>query len=273
MTDWRSALLDLEEAGTPHVLVTQIATLGSTPREAGAKMVVTGDALFGTIGGGSLEFQAAADARGMLGRQVRELRVERNILGPDMRQCCGGANTLLFEPFYPATSVLVLFGAGHVASALVKILDGVPIRLLWIDERDGVFPAGLPRFVQTASDPLPAVARIPTDAHVLVMTHSHERDYQLISALLGRDDLAAVGMIGSANKWGQFRRRLQEAGVAAQKIDSIRCPIGLPGIKGKRPAEIAISVAAQLLQDMGVRQSPPCYTAKPSGHKGEAARG
>lgn len=253
MSSWLSTLAELDSAGIPHVLVTQVETLGSTPREAGVKMVVTADALYGSIGGGSLEFQAAAEARGMLGEGQRQPKIEKSILGPDMRQCCGGAVTLLFEPFYPAALALALFGAGHVAQALVRVLDGVPLRLLWADERPGVFPAHLPAGlrIQLRSEPLAAVSEVPKGAHVLVMTHSHERDFQLIKALLERDDLASLGLIGSATKWARFRHRLAESGFGAAEIGRVRCPIGLPGLKGKRPAEIAIGVAAQLLLDSG----------------------
>ncbi len=251
MSDWLETLAELDAAGVPHVLVTQAEVLGSAPREAGAKMVVTGDTLHGSIGGGSLEFQAAAVARGMLGEGQRAPQIEKSILGPDMRQCCGGAVTLLFEPFYPAAFTLALFGAGHVAQALVHVLDGVPLRLLWIDEREGVFPTALPSFVRALSiqDPLAAIAQIPAGAHALVMTHSHERDFQLVRALAGRDTLASLGLIGSETKWARFRRRLRDDGIDAERIAWIRCPIGLPGLKGKRPAEIAIAIAAQLLLD------------------------
>ncbi|PKU24488.1 xanthine dehydrogenase accessory protein XdhC [Telmatospirillum siberiense] len=249
MSDWLTTLAELDTAGVPHVLVTQVEILGSAPREAGAKMVVTSDQLYGSIGGGSLEFQAAAIARGMLGEGQRAPRIEKSILGPDMRQCCGGAVTLLFEPFHPAAFTLALFGAGHVARALVHVLEGVPLRLLWIDERQGLFPANPPGFVRVLSppDPLTAVAQVPAGAHVLVMTHSHERDFQLVRALAGRQDLAGLGLIGSQTKWARFRRRLAEDGLTSERIAEIRCPIGLPGLKGKRPAEIAIAIAAQLL--------------------------
>lgn len=251
MTDWLQGLADLDEAGIPHILVTQVEGLGSTPREMGAKMVVTADRIIGSIGGGSLEFQAAAVARGMLGEDRRTPLLEKSILGPDMRQCCGGAVTLLFEPFFPISHRLALFGAGHVAQALVKVLDGTMIRILWVDERDGFLPDA-PRYgVETLQppDPRAAIPRISAGAHVLVMTHSHERDYQLVRALIDRPDLASVGLIGSASKWGRFRHRLAADGISANRIAWIRCPIGLPGIRGKRPAEIAVGVAAQLLID------------------------
>lgn len=249
MSGWLTALADLDAAGIPHVLVTQVEVLGSAPREAGAKMVVTSDQLYGSIGGGSLEFQAAAIARGMLVEESKTPRIEKSILGPDMRQCCGGAVTLLFEPFHPAALRLALFGAGHVAKALIHVLEGIPLRLTWIDERPGAFPEQMPGFVRalSPSEPLSVVPELPPGTHVLVMTHSHDRDFQLVRALAERADLASLGLIGSETKWSRFRRRLAEDGLARDRIDWVRCPIGLPGLKGKRPAQIAIAIAAQLL--------------------------
>ena len=64
----------------------------------------------------------------------------------------------------------------------------------------------------------------------------------------GAGDLASIGLIGSATKWATFRHRLLERGFTAADCDQVRCPIGLAGIGGKEPEVIAVSVAAQLLQ-------------------------
>jgi len=66
-----------------------------------------------------------------------------------------------------------------------------------------------------------------------------------------RDDLPFIGLIGSATKWATFQRRLQEKGFADEEIQRITCPIGVPGISGKQPEVIAVSVAAQLLEQSG----------------------
>lgn len=249
--DWLAALTALDEAGLPHVLVSVIETRGSSPREAGAKMVVAADRVVGSIGGGTLEFDAIAEARAMLDAGGRDPRLRQILLGPDAGQCCGGGVSLLFEPFRPAGRVLAVFGAGHVALALVRALEGVPVRLLWIDERPGIFPNRLPPGTEavTRPDPVAFVAELPAGAHVLVMTHDHGRDFDLIAALIRRDDLASVGLIGSKTKWARFRHRLAAAGIEDERIARVRCPIGLPGIGGKRPAEIAIAIAAQFLLD------------------------
>ena len=103
MSEWVEVLLGLNEAGTPAVLVTVLATEGSTPREAGAKLVVTVGATACTIGGGQLEHVATEEARGMLAEHAKgggvspEPRLRRLALGPSLGQCCGGAVTLLYE--------------------------------------------------------------------------------------------------------------------------------------------------------------------------------
>lgn len=248
--DWREALLVWERAGIPHVLVTVIETLGSTPREAGAKMVVRADAQSGTIGGGNLEFQAAAIARRMLAEGAREPVTEKVLLGPDLGQCCGGGATLFLEPMGQAAVTLALFGAGHVGQALVHVLEGTGVRIIWIDPRADAFPAVLPEGVSaiTATEPSSEVERLPGGSHVLVMTHSHDLDFAILSSILRRGGFASVGLIGSETKWARFRRRLLDAGLPKETVDAVICPIGIPGVGGKRPAEIAIAAAARLLQ-------------------------
>lgn len=247
--DWRDALTRLDAAAEPHVLVTVIEALGSTPREAGAKMVVTADAFAGSIGGGELEHEALAAARRLLAEGATAPTVDKIMLGADRNQCCGGAATLLFEPFAAPAVTLALFGAGHVAKALVRVLEGTAVRILWIDERPEAFPPSPRADVRHTDDPAAQVAGLPAGAIAYVMTHSHDRDYEVLAALLGRDDLGPVGLIGSGTKWARFRKRLAEAGVPEARIAAVRCPIGLPGVGGKRPAEIAIAVAAQILSN------------------------
>ncbi|MGY8830646.1 MAG: XdhC family protein, partial [Pseudomonadales bacterium] len=92
---WISALAELQQQGQPCVLVTIIEERGSTPRNAGSKMVVTADRIFETIGGGHLEFKAMELAREMLSSRSQDTRLERFSLGASLGQCCGGATVLL----------------------------------------------------------------------------------------------------------------------------------------------------------------------------------
>ena len=96
--------------------------------------------------------------------------------------------------------------------------------------------------------PLPeAVAgHAPGDAVHLVMTHSHALDLEIVAAVLARPH-AHCGLIGSATKRALFERRLRENGIAGEAIRRLACPIGLPGLRDKRPAAVAASVAAEIL--------------------------
>ena len=253
----------------PAVLVTVQAHRGSVPREADAWMAVFADAALGSIGGGHLEWQATAQARAMLMGGTGVAQVLPYKLGPTLGQCCGGEVQLRLEPVSSADlpvlaqrfdqerrnwPVLALFGAGHVGAALVRVLSPLPLQLLWIDSRDGIFPASLPANVTCEhADPVQsAVAGLPGGAQVLIMSFSHAEDLDLVAACLSRqrqhNDLGRIGLIGSNTKWAAFQHRLAARGFTESELARVICPIGLPGIRGKQPEVIAVSVAAQVLQ-------------------------
>ena len=149
-----------------------------------------------------------------------------------------------------------LFGGGHVGRALVEVLGRLPFELLWVDSRDDIFPAQLPDNVRCEhSDPVQAAVRdLAPGSRVLIMSFSHAEDLDIVAACLTRrrerGDLPFIGLIGSQTKWATFRRRLRERGYSEAECAQVTCPIGLPGITGKQPEVIAVSVAAQLLQTL-----------------------
>ena len=144
---------------------------------------------------------------------------------------------------------LVLFGAGHVGTAIVRLLGDLPCRVTWVDEREDMFPDLLPANVHVEATDMPdaCVADAPPGASYLVMTHSHALDQRLCEAILARADVGWFGLIGSATKRAQFEHRLRARGLDGDRIDAMVCPIGVPGIAGKQPAVIAVAVVAQLL--------------------------
>ncbi|HTI01429.1 MAG TPA: xanthine dehydrogenase accessory protein XdhC [Acidisoma sp.] len=258
MPAWLDALNALDRRGEAGVLVSVIAADGSSPREAGVKMVVSQAEVWDTIGGGNLEFQSIQGARALLASE-NAVPVMRDFpLGPALGQCCGGATTVLFEPIRPPAWIVALFGAGHVGRATAKLLGDLPCRLLWFDARPGIFgEAPLPsnihlRSTTTAED----IAALPPGTMVLIMTHDHGLDYDLSSAALARRDLGFVGTIGSDTKRARFMSRLRRAGVDEATLTRFTCPVGLPGVGKKLPAEIAIAVVAQLLQLRPAAPSP-----------------
>jgi xanthine dehydrogenase accessory factor len=247
------------------VLVTVEETRGSVPREAGAWMLVFAGDVVNTIGGGHLEFDAIGEARRRLAGEDGE-PVLQFALGPSLGQCCGGVVRLRFERVGAADAAALeqrlalqrapvgLFGGGHVGKALINVLAPLPFEVTWIDSRDEIFPEHLPDNVHCEhSDPVhAAVADLAPGSRVLIMSFSHAEDLDIVAACLKRrrerGDLPYIGLIGSKTKWATFRHRLAERGFSAQALAHVTCPIGLPGIGGKEPEVIAVSVAAQLLQ-------------------------
>lgn len=275
-------------AGQPALVVRVCAIRGSTPREAGVRMLVgmgeqakeTPGAVLGTIGGGHLEWQAIDLARKALAEAASAGKPlapwqQTFALGPTLGQCCGGSVDLAFEPLSDATLQawtlpaprfhLELHGAGHVGQAIARLLADIDCTVRWIDERAdtaetcGADAPGLPSPEAIAALPLhiqfvsteqaeAEVADAPPGACHLVLTHRHDLDLRIIHAVLKRGDFAFAGLIGSQTKRAKFLHRLQAMGVSDATLARLTCPIGLPELPGKEPAVIAISVVAQLLQ-------------------------
>ncbi|QRM28118.1 xanthine dehydrogenase accessory protein XdhC [Microvirga sp. VF16] len=144
---------------------------------------------------------------------------------------------------------VLVFGAGHVGRALVLSLAPLPFAVRWLDDRENAFPSHIPANVKAVRmrDPEAEIAEAVPNSLVLVMTHDHPLDMAITAAALKRD-FPYVGLIGSATKRARFEKRFRELGLPEEKIHSLVCPIGLPGIADKDPAVIAASVTAQLLQ-------------------------
>ena len=324
MNEWIDELSDLTAAGDTAVLVTISGIRGSSPRETGAKMIVTARETIGTIGGGQLEHQCTHIAAGLLDRAGAP-ETRRFPLGPALGQCCGGVvdvlfepvgaglpdwlrdlnalhgqgqpsvlvtatqtgskfvvtadavfgvdedacdpgivaeargyvqggaaavnQAMFFEPVLPSDFNIAVFGAGHVGAAVVNVLSGLDCNIRWVDSRPGIFRA-VPRNVKIIETGEPAleVAAMPPASYYLVMTHSHPLDFDICDRILRRGDGAYCGLIGSVTKRRRFEKRFRQQGLSQGAIDRLVCPIGVTGISGKKPAEIAIAAAAEILQ-------------------------
>ncbi len=250
MIRWSDTLAECQRTGQSHVLVSVISTEGSVPRNPGSKMLVTEDTLIDTLGGGNLEWHALEYARQLLSEGKNVQRLQKFPLAAALGQCCGGHATLLFECFCHVSHSLWLFGAGHVGHALSKILQDLPLRLNWVDNRPAQFPVDL------AADIIQHHPEAPTDVFnqmrpndsLLIMTHSHDLDYHLCETALTQQHQGFIGLIGSDTKAARFRHRLRHAGFTTEDVNRIECPVGVTGIGGKRPMEVAVSIAARVIQ-------------------------
>lgn len=313
------------------MLLAVVSVRGSTPREVGARMIVTETETIGTIGGGQLEYQCVQLAC----KQLRNLpvkpsqRTRRFALGANCGQCCGGVVEVMFEilaaendgwlpalhdcyqrrqPVVLASALkgsghkllvtksdhqvipkaascsaeaisaaravllsrggsvvsgdyfleavresdfnVAVFGAGHVGAATIDVLSRLDCAVRWIDARRNVFPDATPENVNIieSSDPAREISAMPAGSYYLVMTHSHALDQEICQRILQREDFAYCGLIGSATKRRRFERLMQKQGLPAHLLERLVCPIGINGVSGKQPVEIAIAVSAQLLR-------------------------
>ena len=281
MKIWPVIAAALSTHGT-CVLVSVVRAEGSTPREVGARMIVTPDGFHGTIGGGTLEWRALAQAQAMLGKP-QAIKTMTQSLGPDLGQCCGGRVTLAFEAFDAASIAnvaslarrelegpfatvdripgvplteqfgearrrIIVFGAGHVGRALMLALAPLPFDVTLADPRPAQLPPVAPANVSlTGDDPVAVAAAAPPASFTVIMSHSHTLDLAIADAALRNANIEQVALIGSATKRARFEKRLGEAGVDPARIAHMICPIGIGGIRSKHPAAIAASVAAQVL--------------------------
>jgi xanthine dehydrogenase accessory factor len=246
-------LVALEAGGAPFVLVTLVEALGSTPQDAAAKMLVTADGLHaGTVGGGKVEAAALKLSAEILAARDAKPRFVSWTLKGDVGMTCGGSVKFYFEPhFGPGPWTLAVFGAGHVAQALIPVLVPLPCRVTVVDSRPE-WLARLPRAqnLRVVESPRPEelVPALPDDSFLVVMTMGHATDRPILKRALTERSFPFIGVIGSDAKAEVLRRELVADGVPAERAAGFHCPVGLD-IGTNHPHEIALSIAAQLLAE------------------------
>lgn len=251
MREVLEAALRAERDGEPAALVTVIATEGSTPQKAGAKMVVHADGrIVGTIGGGCVEAEMIRRARQAVGTRRSELAAYD--LTPDQAGedglVCGGRMQVFIEPI-EATPTLLLFGAGHVAQPLARLAKGVGFRVEVADDRvKFANPERFPEADLVVVDGFAAAAARMTvgrGSYAVVVTRGHRGDADALQAVLGRG-LRFVGLLGSRPKAVHVMSELEERGVGPELLAEIHVPLGVE-IGAQTPEEIAVSILAELI--------------------------
>lgn len=246
------ALSELAARSLPFVSVTMIEAKGSTPQDAGSKMLVDASGrVHGTVGGGKVEHRAIEFAQAMLKDTDRNREIVDWNLQRDIGMTCGGLVKLFFEVYNRDDWHIVIFGAGHVAQALVTVLLTLDCRVTCFDPRQDWIDR-MPdhdRLQKICVDDLAAEAeQLTSSDYVICMTMGHSTDRPILARIFSKGiQPAYLGVIGSKSKRGALVRELKEDGISAGAADGFLCPIGLP-IGSNQPAEIAISIAAQLIQ-------------------------
>nr|WP_281354904.1 xanthine dehydrogenase accessory protein XdhC [Chelativorans xinjiangense] len=236
---------------------------GSTPRETGAWMLVSPDAIFGTIGGGQLEFLAIAKARELIAENVASGALDIP-LGPEIGQCCGGRVVLdiRIAGREERTELLkragdedagrphvYLFGGGHVGHALAAALALLPVRTFVVETRAEAL-ADMPEEVEKRLTAVPeeTVREAPAGSAFVVLTHDHALDFLIVAEALAREEAAYVGMIGSKTKKATFKSWYLKNGGEEARLSRLVTPIGGGEVRDKRPAVIAAMAAAEVMR-------------------------
>ncbi len=307
-------------AGENSMLVTIIEKHGSVPRQTGAYMLVDQNGrLWGTIGGGALEYQATIQGANLFKEgksEVREyhLGAEKSA---ELGMICGGDVRVLFyymdasdedvqnfveqgslagreqEPYWlllpleegPAVVLrecreaqnrqqvewnglpyyaerfsddgkVYIFGGGHLTQETVPVLSHLGFRCVVIDDREEftqpeLFP-GAEAVLQSDFRNLSSLLDVQKEDYLVVMTRGHLCDMDVERFAL-RTPAGYVGVVGSRKKTQIVRRKLMEEGFSEVELDRVVTPIGLD-IQAETPAEIAISIAAQLIQVRAAKQ-------------------
>ena len=165
----------------------------------------------------------------------------------------GGAvlkDNFLLQPVLQCDFHVAIFGAGHLGAAMVDALSRLDCNIRWIDGRRNIFPEQLPDNVTAveSANPPQEVAAMPRGTHYLVMTHSHPLDFEICDQVLRREDFAYCGLVGSVSKRRRFERTMRKQAMPESSLERLTCPIGVAGISSKKPADIAVAVAAELLR-------------------------
>jgi xanthine dehydrogenase accessory factor len=357
--NWMQSLERVHNQKLDYVVLSVVETKGSTPCRAGDKIIFTGQSpMFGSIGGGNLEFQALDHARHLLTQTTNNITNNKYPLGATLGQCCGGFVKIMFESFVGQSSNLennnpwlkncinltgiesdfilttiiesqvndfivgekfvspsnhdncnsntnklakkisdgaqvalqasnkvtmkeymlsknqkvgvcyeqfsssqlqavAIFGAGHIARALMPLLTQLPLKIYWIDDRQSQFDEYLGDIGDAkliCDDFTLAIDCLPKNTYCLVITYSHQIDFEICEKLIDRNDFCYLGVIGSKIKGKKFRDRLRHKGWSDNLVSQLACPIGVKRTFLQSPISIAVSITSELLNFIDNKQ-------------------
>ena len=240
-----------------------ISAEGSVPRNQGTFMLISENDIYGSIGGGQLEYSVIEISKKNLLNDEFNNEIVNIPLGPSIGQCCGGYVRVSIEKFKDGlTSLekeksksinlqqLYIFGAGHIGQELSSRSIDLDFKINLVDSRIDFLNLQQKDNVNTilANSPWLLIKNLPKNSFFIILTHSHDYDFKIINEILKIQNFKFLGLIGSKTKFNRFKNRLLKIGHKENLISKIECPVGLKNISSKKPAEIAISIIGRLLE-------------------------
>ena len=159
--------------------------------------------------------------------------------------------TDFFVEIYVKNPQLIILGGGHVSQPVAKIGKMLGFHVTVMDDREEFvtkerFPDA-DRLIQGTYEEIPEKIPVYENAYYVIVTRGHLGDSASARQILKRP-YVYLGMIGSRNKVKLTREKLLREGFTEDQLNTIHAPIGLP-IGGHMPAEIAVSITAEIVQE------------------------
>ena len=249
--DLLRALADLPQNGTAAALCTIIQAKGSTPRKAGAKMLVYKDgSIVGTIGGGEIEARVIEEAVASIHTGETKI-LSFDLIDPQQGDpgICGGTQEVFIDPLKQAQDLIVI-GGGHVGRAVVHLGKWLGFRVILSDDREEFCSPenapGADDYIHCNLDELPGKYEFTPQSVIVLATRNNQVDIQGLPELLDTPSVY-IGVISSRRRWKLTRDELLKSGIKEEELDRIQAPIGLD-IKAETPEEIALSILAEVIQ-------------------------
>lgn len=261
----------LFRSGTPFVLATVIDHSGSSPRKAGAKMVMRSDGtVLGSVGGGRVESETLQAAKTALAEGTP--RTLSFVLTEEHGFICGGSMRVYVEP-HGSSPRLVMIGAGHIGKATAALAKVCGFRVTVVDERT----EHANRETIASADELlccPIAAAfskltLGPNSYIVVATPGHQHDFDAVRMAL-RSKAGFVGLVGSRRKRQALMQTLTDEGFTVEERARVITPIGMD-IGAETPEEIAVSIVGQLIQKRRGHDSD--CGSNPLGRRGFPAHG
>jgi xanthine dehydrogenase accessory factor len=242
-------IIRLTRVGETFALATVTENSGSSPRKAGAKMLVRENGTtLGTVGGGRVEVETTQAARAALEDGIpRSLSF---VLTEEHGFACGGGMTVYVEPCCSVPQ-LVMFGAGHVGRAVAALGKNCGFRVTVVDERPECTDRdALPFVDEIICCPVgDAFGRLQLngESFVIIATPGHVCDFAAVRGALATE-VGFIGLLGSRRKLETLLHTLEEEGFSPEQRKRIVTPVGLE-IGAETPEEIAVSIIGQLVRE------------------------
>jgi len=247
MEDIYRALADIKDQGKQAVLAIVVRTKGSTPRKAGAKMIVMEDgSILGTLGGGSLEKKVVGESLEAL--KGGNAKLTSFTLEGSLDMMCGGELDVYIEPINQPEK-LIIFGAGHITKALAPLMRSLDFRVTVVDDNPKIPEGdGFADIEVLLSEDMESYAERLTPestAYIVILTRGFSTDKAILERLIAKD-FRYVGMVGSGKKIKTIKEDLISKGIEKEHFSRLSAPIGLD-IGAETPGEIALSIAAEII--------------------------